>query len=131
MLYWLFYNLQGSTLPAVELDNAIWFGTLSRMSGILCHSSKWVWWFCCFFQCTSGLGSVTMQPWQTLTVRLLCSNCIRGYQSQNSGGSWFNRSCRSQISHRSSNQLLQLESVAAKVLKLLQASWSSNQCLNQ
>ena len=49
------YNLQGSTLPAVELDNAIWFGTLSRMSGILCHSSKWDWWFCCFFQYTFGL----------------------------------------------------------------------------
>ena len=43
------------SLPAVELDNTIQFSTLSRMSGLLWYSSKWV---CCFgrsLQYTSGI----------------------------------------------------------------------------
>ena len=39
----------------VELDNAIRFSTLSRISGYLWHSSKWAHWLGCFLQYTSGL----------------------------------------------------------------------------
>ena len=35
-----FITCMGAHFPAVELDNAIWFSTLSRMSGFLWHSSK-------------------------------------------------------------------------------------------
>ena len=52
---WLFYNLHGCTVPPVELDNTIWFSTLSRMSGFLSHSSKWAHQFGCFLQYMSGL----------------------------------------------------------------------------
>ena len=31
----------GAHFPAVELDNAIWFSTFSRMPRFLWHSSKW------------------------------------------------------------------------------------------
>ena len=41
--------------PTVELDNAIQFSMLSKMSGFLWHSSKWAQWFSCFLQYTSGL----------------------------------------------------------------------------
>ena len=41
--------------PAVELDNAIQFSILSRISGFLWHSSKWAFWFGRFLQYTSGL----------------------------------------------------------------------------
>ena len=45
----------GAHFPAVEMDNAIQFSTLSRMSGFLWHSSKWTHQFGCFLQYTSGL----------------------------------------------------------------------------
>ena len=45
----------GAHLLAVEVDNAIWFSTLSRMSGFLWHSSKWVRWFGRFLPYTSEL----------------------------------------------------------------------------
>ena len=45
----------GAHFPAVELDNAIWFSILSRMSGFLWHSSKWACRFGRFLQYTSGL----------------------------------------------------------------------------
>ena len=45
----------GAYFPAVELDNAVWFSTLSRMSGFLWHSSKWARQFGHFLQYTSGL----------------------------------------------------------------------------
>ena len=41
--------------PTFELDNAIWFSTFSRKSGLLWHSSKWSCWFGCFLQYTSGI----------------------------------------------------------------------------
>ena len=44
----------GAHFPAVELDNVIWFSILSRMSGLLWHSSKWVCQFGRFLQYTSG-----------------------------------------------------------------------------
>ena len=44
----------GASFPAVELDNAIRFITLSRMSGFLWHSSKWAHQFACFLQYMSG-----------------------------------------------------------------------------
>ena len=46
-------------------------------------------------------------------------------------GSTFWRYSISQTSRRSSKQLLQLESVAARALRLLQGSWSSSQSLDQ
>ena len=45
----------GAHFPAVELDNAIRFSILSRMSGFLWHSSKWACRFGRFLQYTSGL----------------------------------------------------------------------------
>ena len=45
----------GAHFPAVELDNAIQFSTLSRMSGFLWHSSKWACQFGRFLQYMSGL----------------------------------------------------------------------------
>ena len=45
----------GAHVPAVELDNAIWFCTLSKMSGFLWHSSKWARQFGRFLQYTPGL----------------------------------------------------------------------------
>ena len=41
--------------PAVELDNAIQFSTLSGMSGFLWHSSKWACRFGRFLQYMPGL----------------------------------------------------------------------------
>ena len=41
--------------PTVELDNAIRFSTLFRMSEFLWHSSKWARRFGRFFQYTTGL----------------------------------------------------------------------------
>ena len=43
-----FITCMGAHFPAVELDNAIRFSTLSRMSGFLWHSSKWACQFGCF-----------------------------------------------------------------------------------
>ena len=54
-MFWLFYNFHGCVLPAVEMDNAIRLNTLSRMSGLLWHGSKWVCQFGCFLQYVSGL----------------------------------------------------------------------------
>ena len=45
----------GAHFPAVELDNTIRFSTLSRISGFLWHSSKWVRRFGRFLQYTSGI----------------------------------------------------------------------------
>ena len=45
----------GAHFPAVELDNAIRFSILSRMSGFLWHSSKWACRFGRFLQYTPGL----------------------------------------------------------------------------
>ena len=45
----------GTHFPAADLDNAIRFSTLSRMSGFLWHSSKWASRFGHFLQYTSGL----------------------------------------------------------------------------
>ena len=45
----------GAHFPAVELDNAIRFSILSRMSGFLWHSSKWACQFSRFLQYASGL----------------------------------------------------------------------------
>ena len=50
-----FITCMGAHFPAVELDNAIQFSTLSRMSVFLWHSSKWARRFGRFLQCTSGL----------------------------------------------------------------------------
>ena len=56
---WLFYTAcVGAHVPAVELDNAIWFGTLSRVSVFLWHGSKWALRFVCFLQYTLGLEVV-------------------------------------------------------------------------
>ena len=41
--------------PTAELNNVIQFRTLSRISGLLQHSSKWAHQFSCFLQYTSGL----------------------------------------------------------------------------
>ena len=45
----------GAHFLAVELENAIPFDTLSRMSGFLWHSSKWACRFGRFLQYTSEL----------------------------------------------------------------------------
>ena len=45
----------GAHFPAVELDNAICFSTLSGVSGVLWHSPKWACTFACFLQYRSGL----------------------------------------------------------------------------
>ena len=49
----------GAHFPAVELDNAIRFSILSRMSGFLWHNFKWACWFGRFLQYTSGLEVLT------------------------------------------------------------------------
>ena len=57
---WLFYTAcMGAHFPAVELDNAIRFDTLSRVSGFLWHGSKWARRFVCFLQYTSGFEVLT------------------------------------------------------------------------
>ena len=45
----------GAHFPSVELDNAIQFSTLSRMSGFLWRSSKWACQFGHFLPYTPGL----------------------------------------------------------------------------
>ena len=45
----------GAHFPVVELDTAIRFSTLSRMSGFLWHSSKWACQFGHSLQYTSGI----------------------------------------------------------------------------
>ena len=50
-----FISCMGAGFTAVELDNAIRFSTLSRMSGFLCHSSKWTRLFSRFLQHTSKI----------------------------------------------------------------------------
>ena len=45
----------GVHFPAVDLDNAIWFSSHSRISGFLWHSSEWDRRFGRFIQYTSGL----------------------------------------------------------------------------
>ena len=50
-----FITCMGGHFPAVELDNAIQFSTLSRMSGFLWHSPKWARWFSHFLQYMPGL----------------------------------------------------------------------------
>ena len=45
----------GAHFSAGELDNVIWFSTLSRMSGFLWHSSKWACYFSCLLQYMSRL----------------------------------------------------------------------------
>ena len=47
-----------SHFPVVELDNAIWFGTLSREPGFLWHGSNWAGQFVHFLQYTSGLEAL-------------------------------------------------------------------------
>ena len=50
-----FITCMGARFPTIQLDNAIRFSTLSRISGFLWHSSKWAHWFGRFFQYTSGI----------------------------------------------------------------------------
>ena len=50
-----FISCMGAGFTAVELDNAIRFSTLSRMSGFLWHSSKWTCLFSRFLQHTSKI----------------------------------------------------------------------------
>ena len=45
----------GALFPTLELDNAIQFGTLSRMSGFLWHSPKWACWFSHFLEYASRI----------------------------------------------------------------------------
>ena len=56
-MFWLFYNLHGAHFPAVELE-AIWFSIISRMSGFLRHTSKWVHRFNRFLQYMSGFEAL-------------------------------------------------------------------------
>ena len=63
--------------PTVELDNTIWFSTLSRVSRFLWHGSKWVPWLQCFLQYMSGLEvlacsfDINFEP--VITMLQLCS----------------------------------------------------------
>ena len=50
-----FITCMGAHFPAVELDNIIWFSTLSSKSGFLWHSSKWAHKFSLFLQYASGI----------------------------------------------------------------------------
>ena len=50
-----FITCIGAHFPTVELDNVVWFSTISRMLGFLLHSSKWAHQFGRFFQYTPGL----------------------------------------------------------------------------
>ena len=50
-----FITCMGADFPAVELDNAVRFSILSRMSAFLWRSSKWACRFGRFFQYASGL----------------------------------------------------------------------------
>ena len=45
----------GVHFPGVKLDNAIWFSTLSRMSGFLWHGTKWAGCVGQSLQYTSGI----------------------------------------------------------------------------
>ena len=45
----------GAHFPAVELDNLIWFSTLSWMPRFLWHTSKWACRFGCFLHYMPGL----------------------------------------------------------------------------
>ena len=49
-----FITCMGVHFPVVELDDAIWFSTIFRMSGFLQHSSKWVHQFGRFLKYPSG-----------------------------------------------------------------------------
>ena len=54
-----FITCMGAHFPAVELDNAIQFSILSRMSGFLWHSFKWACRVGRFLQYTSRLEMLT------------------------------------------------------------------------
>ena len=51
----------GAQFPAVELDNAIRFSTLSRMTGLLWYSSKWPRCFGRFLQYTPQLEMLVLE----------------------------------------------------------------------
>ena len=50
-----FITVMSVHFPAVELYNGIRFNTFYMLTVFLQHSSKWVPWFGCFVQYTSGL----------------------------------------------------------------------------
>ena len=64
----------GAHFFAVELDNAIRFSNLSRMSWFLYHISKWTCQFSRFLQSTSEMKCKHVALTPTLTMWLLCSN---------------------------------------------------------
>ena len=57
-----FITCMSAHFPAVELNNTIWFSTLSRMSKFLWHSSKWACWFGCSLQYMSGIEVLACSP---------------------------------------------------------------------
>ena len=65
----------GAHFPAVELDNVIWFSTLSRISGFLWHYHNWALCFSHFLHYASGIEVNYVAPTTTLTMWLPCSNC--------------------------------------------------------
>ena len=58
-MFWLFYNLHGCVLPAVELHIVITFSTFFMVSGFLWYSLKSAWRFSRFLQYTSRLEMLT------------------------------------------------------------------------
>ena len=85
---WLFYTAcVGAHVPAVELDNAIWFGTLSRVSVFLWHGSKWALRFVCFLQYTLGLEVVACRIYTDfnygITVGLNMFSSQQVFRSEN------------------------------------------------
>ena len=72
---WLFYTAcMGAHLPAVELDNMIWFGTYSRVLGFLWHGSKWARQFVRFLHYMSGLEVLACRIYNNFNLRLQRSN---------------------------------------------------------
>ena len=59
--FWLFYTAcVGAHFRAVEWDNGIWIGTLSRVSGFLWHGSKWARRFVRFLSIYARAWTVSM-----------------------------------------------------------------------
>ena len=77
---WLFYTACiGMHFLADALDNVIQFGTLSRVSGFLCHGFKWPISSFISFNIRQGLKCWHVASTPTLTMWLLCSHpCPQG-----------------------------------------------------
>ena len=93
-VFWLFTTCMDAHFPAIELDNAIRFSTLSMVSSFLWCSSKWVYRFHCFLQYTWGLQVLACSfdtDFSYVITILQLHPSLKNQFQQHLGGRWISK----------------------------------------